>query len=83
MYNDPEMDVKLSKTLNAHWISHPINFGYKPSKSLLLLSGRQSCPVPYSFFPRFFKSLLKHTGEVYFGELKEKTDSCTFHFCFI
>lgn len=46
VHNDPEKDRKLSKALNPHWISHSIHLGYKPSKSLLLLSGRQPCLSP-------------------------------------
>jgi len=80
-HNDPEKDVKLPKALNPHWISHPINFGYKPNQFLLLLSGRPPCPAPYS--PSFFVSLLKQTGEVYSEELKEEKGSCAFHFRFI
>lgn len=71
MYNDPEMDMKLSKVLNPHWISHPTDFGYKPSKSLLLLS--EDSPVVSPTLSWFLHVSSKtHWQSIFWGTEREE-----------
>lgn len=80
IHNDPEKDVRLLKALNPHFPSYKFWMQARQIFNFTLRKTGKLCPL---LFPGFFMSLLKHTGEVYFGKLKEEKGSCTFHFCFI